>query len=95
MKKKNNKNLSKRERARRREQAAREVARREAIEAKAAFLRSADLQARWNVSRVSIWNWERSGLLPHSVSIGPNSKGWPISVIEAFERQRAAPPSAA
>lgn len=79
--------FSEAERRRRREQA--ERLRRAALEQKAAFLRTADLCARWGVSRVTIWNWERQQLLPRSVPIGPNSRGWAVSVIEEYERQRA------
>jgi predicted DNA-binding transcriptional regulator AlpA len=55
-----------------------------------AFFRTADLIARWGVSRTTLWAWERDGLLPRGVRLGPNVKLWPARAIEAFERSRVA-----
>ena len=52
-------------------------------------LRSYDLQARWDVSRQSIYVWQKKGWLPKPKKIGPNTYAWPIAVIEEFERSRA------
>ncbi len=53
------------------------------------FLRTRDLQQRYSVSRTTIANWRKSGLLPEPVAIGPNTKAWPAATIEEFEQRRA------
>jgi predicted DNA-binding transcriptional regulator AlpA len=53
------------------------------------FLRARDLMERYQVSRVTLWAWERAGILPRGVLLGPNTKGWALSAIEEFERRRA------
>ena len=73
----------------------RDQARRDAIAGGRAFLRAGDLCARWGVSRVTLWNWQRAGLLPSAVALGPNVKAWSSAAVEAFERRRAGDPEAA
>lgn len=53
------------------------------------FFRARDLCDRYKVSRVTLWHWERAGILPRGVLIGPNTKGWPDDVIAEFERRRS------
>ena len=51
-------------------------------------LRPKDLAERYNVSRQSIDNWERSGFLPPRKRYGPNCVGWDYDTIAEFERTR-------
>lgn len=41
-------------------------------------------------TNVSIWRWERDGIFPKRIKIGPNAVGWLESEIDAFISQRAA-----
>jgi predicted DNA-binding transcriptional regulator AlpA len=43
---------------------------------------------RWTVTRTTLHNWRRRGLLPAPIRIGPNVVGWPVEEVEAFERER-------
>ena len=46
------------------------------------ILRRKELSKRLGVSEVTIWRWERNGLLPPKRQIGPNAVGWLESDIE-------------
>jgi len=44
------------------------------------------LAARYSVSRATIWRWQKEGLLPSAVKLGPNCTRWRLSdVIEKLE----------
>lgn len=42
------------------------------------------------VSKVTVWRWERDGLFPKRVKIGPNTNGWLQSEVDHYIEQRAA-----
>jgi len=46
------------------------------------ILRANELAKKLGVSRVTLWRWERSGLLPSKAQIGPNTVGWLESEID-------------
>jgi prophage regulatory protein len=54
------------------------------------ILRQKELAERLGVSVVTIWRWERKGLLPPKHKIGPNTVGWLESEIEAWWAAKAA-----
>ena len=41
-------------------------------------------------SKVTVWRWEKAGIFPQRIAIGPNSKGWIEEEIDECLRQRAA-----
>ena len=47
-------------------------------------LRTNELAARLGISRVTLWRWERQGLVPGKRRIGPNTVGWLESEIEEW-----------
>ena len=46
------------------------------------FLSYADLEERYQKSRVTIWRWVRAGLLPAPYQTGPNSVGFKSQEID-------------
>lgn len=36
------------------------------------------------ISRTTAYAWQKAGLLPHSVALGPRARGWKLSDIERF-----------
>ena len=55
------------------------------------IVRIKELCERLEVSRVTIWRWERKGLLPPSRRLGPNVVGWLESEIEEWFASTASP----
>lgn len=59
------------------------------------ILRANELSKKLGVSRVTLWRWQRAGLLPPRVQYGPNSVGWVESEIDAWWNAKSGnPPSA-
>lgn len=52
------------------------------------ILRPNELAHKLGVSRVTLWRWERQGLLPAKAQIGPNTVGWLESEIDAWWSQK-------
>jgi prophage regulatory protein len=42
------------------------------------------------VSSVTVWRWEKDGVFPKRVKIGPNTTGWIESEVDDFLTERAA-----
>ena len=42
-----------------------------------------------NLSRSTIWRWQREGLFPRSRRLGPNRVGWLLSEIETWLQEKA------
>ncbi len=40
------------------------------------ILRPREVADRLGVSRVTLWRWERKGLIPKKRQVGPNTTGW-------------------
>lgn len=40
------------------------------------------------VSRTTIWLWERRGIFPRRIQLGPNSIAWNLTEIEEFLKSR-------
>lgn len=36
------------------------------------------------ISEATLYRWQREGLLPQPLSLGPRSKRWPLDELEAF-----------
>lgn len=53
------------------------------------ILRRKELAQRLAISEVTVWRWERRGLLPPKRKIGPNVRGWLESDIEAWWASKA------
>lgn len=51
------------------------------------YVRDTYLAKRYNVHRVTIWNWVRKGVLPTPIKIGGATR-WDLSEIEARETER-------
>ncbi len=51
------------------------------------ILRTNELAERLGVCRVTLWRWERQGLIPRRRRIGPNTVGWLASEIETWFAQ--------
>lgn len=49
------------------------------------FLSYADLEARYNKSRVTLWRWVKRGILPSPVQLGPNSIAFSLEEIQEHE----------
>jgi predicted DNA-binding transcriptional regulator AlpA len=47
-------------------------------------VRPGELAERLGVSRVTLWRWERKGLLPPKHRVGPNVVGWLVSEIDEW-----------
>jgi prophage regulatory protein len=58
---------------------------------KSRILRSHELAAKLGVSRVTLWRWERQGLLPGKTQIGPNIVGWLESEIDEWWNRKLEP----
>lgn len=59
------------------------------IEAIDRFMRLPEVVRTIGVSRSSIYSWQKQGLLPKAVKIGPRTVGWKESTIQTFIAQRA------
>ena len=51
-------------------------------------VRVSELTALLGISRSTLWRWERNGSLPAKVRYGPNTVGWPASLIEEWLESR-------
>jgi predicted DNA-binding transcriptional regulator AlpA len=56
---------------------------------KIVFYRASDLAKRYRVHVITIWKWVSSGNLPRPMRIGPNTRAWRSTDIEAWEAKRA------
>ena len=52
------------------------------------FIRKHKLPARLGVSRSTIHRWEKNGILPPAVELGPRCVGWFEDILEAWETER-------
>ena len=52
------------------------------------WLRIADLMSRYAVSRQTVYEWRRRGVLPPATQLGPNVVGWPADLIQRWEAER-------
>lgn len=60
-----------------------------------AYLRLADMRARYRVSGSTIWNWLRSNNLPAPIKLGKNTTVWRLSDLLEWEERQAAKGGAA
>lgn len=49
----------------------------------AAMASDVDLAELFNVNRVTIWNWAKSGRLPAPKKLGPNTTRWNVGEVRA------------
>ena len=54
------------------------------------YVGSAFLEARYGVSRITIWSWTKEGKLPQPVYLAHNVKRWKLSNLLAWEAAKAA-----
>ena len=52
-------------------------------------IRLNELAKRLGVARVTLWRWERKGLLPPKICYGPNSTGWLVSTIDQWWAEKS------
>jgi predicted DNA-binding transcriptional regulator AlpA len=57
-----------------------------APEAQQRYLSRADLCARWNISRSTLFREERKGLAPRGIRVGPRRIRYLLSEVEDWER---------
>jgi prophage regulatory protein len=55
-----------------------------ASELKSVFLRYPEVAALLNISRESLYRWQRVGLFPKPTKYGPRCVGWPREVVEQW-----------
>ncbi|AJE99136.1 hypothetical protein SG18_14790 [Pandoraea apista] len=48
------------------------------------IVRLPELLAILQISRSSAYAWQKKGLLPHSIELGPRARGWKLSEIKRF-----------
>ncbi|WP_281663541.1 helix-turn-helix transcriptional regulator [Paraburkholderia fungorum] len=48
------------------------------------IVRLPELLATFQISRTTAYAWQKTGLLPRSVALGPRARGWKLSDIERF-----------
>lgn len=48
------------------------------------LLRRDEVMDLLQISEATLYRWQREGLIPQPVSLGPRSKRWPVDEIEAF-----------
>ena len=53
-------------------------------------MRVNEIAQRFNVNRVTVWRWVKSGVFPRPMKITYRHATWPMSVIEAWEQERLA-----
>lgn len=53
------------------------------------YMRDTEIAEMYGISRITVWRWSRSGLLPQPVRLGPGTTRWRLSDIEAHEVQEA------
>lgn len=49
-----------------------------------------ELAARYNVHRITIWKWYKSGAFPKPVHLSPGCTRWRLETVEAHEAKIAA-----
>lgn len=54
-------------------------------------LRAPKAAARLGISLATLWRWERSGLIPQRITLGPNVCGWIEEELDEFIRSRPRP----
>ncbi|WP_083456572.1 AlpA family phage regulatory protein [Desulfosarcina cetonica] len=53
-------------------------------------MRWEDLKKRLGVSSVTVWRWERDGIFPKRVKLGPGTVGWLESEVDGYFERIAA-----
>ncbi|MCY3966450.1 MAG: AlpA family phage regulatory protein [Acidobacteria bacterium] len=48
------------------------------------LLRRDEVMDLLQISEATLYRWQREGLIPQPVALGPRSKRWPVDEIEAF-----------
>ncbi len=56
------------------------------------ILREKDVVEMIGVSPVTLWRWQKAGIFPQRIKVGPNVIGWRSTVIEKFIESRQQPP---
>jgi predicted DNA-binding transcriptional regulator AlpA len=59
------------------------------------IVRPAKLAERLGISRVTLWRWERKGLLPPKRRVGPNVVGWLEAEIDEWFAEKTPAQTAA
>jgi len=54
----------------------------------AKYVSDKQLADRYGVSRATVWNWTRSGILPQPKKVGPNTTRWDDDEIARHEAAR-------
>lgn len=54
------------------------------------FVRTKELAEKLNVSRITVWRWERAGLIPAKIRLGQNTVGWNAETLEKWFSERSA-----
>lgn len=58
------------------------------------IVRVAEFAGRLGISRVTLWRWERRGLVPPKRKLGPNTVGWLESEIDEWWSKKFDDPEA-
>lgn len=53
------------------------------------FLSTAQVAARYGISRTTVWRWLNSGCLPKPMALSESCKRWKLSALESFEQESA------
>ena len=58
------------------------------IESEGRFLRKPEVLKKTGVSDTTLWRWEKKGLFPKRVTLGPNISGWWSPEVNAWEQAK-------
>lgn len=54
------------------------------------YLKTAQVAARYGISRTTVWRWIKAGRLPEPVMVGPGVRRFPIAALQRKDSEWAA-----
>lgn len=53
------------------------------------FIRISSLTEKLNISEATIYRWQREGIMPKSVKLGPKTSAWRVADIEKWLEEKS------